>query len=114
MTINLKFARTPAKTEWRWNEKSDTDANKEEQLENYKVYDIDTKVIDMSNKKATDMRSNQRVKLVDPDIDDETETKRDLLKLKIKETYAEYTEKYCTEKGEIKSVLNKELQNGMK
>lgn len=33
------------------------------------------------------MRSNQRVKIVDSDIDDEKETKREHFKLKIIDTY---------------------------
>ena len=41
-------------------------------------------------------------KLVDPNIDDEKEVKRDHLKLKIIGTYKEYIDKYCTKDGEIK------------
>ena len=52
----------------------------------------------MSNKKATDMRSNQRIKLVNPDIDYNKEVKRDNLKLKIIDTYGEYIEEYCNRK----------------
>ena len=39
------------------------------------VYDPTTLTIDLSNKKATEMRANQRVKLVEPDVDDEIEVK---------------------------------------
>ena len=93
----------------RWNEKKgENDENDK------KIFDVNTRVIDLSNKKATDMRSNQRVKLIEPDIDDEKETKRDHLKLKIKDTYGEYINKYCTKDGDIKSVMDEELNNGLK
>ena len=52
------------------------------------IYMMLIEVIDLSNKKATDMRSNQRVKLVDPEADDEKEVKRDNLKLEILNTYS--------------------------
>ena len=54
------------------------------------------------------MKGNQRVKLVDPDCDDEREIKRDFLKVKILETYNEYIDKNCTSSGDIrnKSVTN--------
>ena len=59
------------------------------------------------------MRSNQRVKLVDPDIDDEKEIKRDHLKLKVIETYKEYRNEYCNEKGEIRNVMSEYKREGM-
>ena len=60
------------------------------------------------------MRSNQRVKLIDPDIDDERETKRDNLKIKINATYDEYINEHCNKKGEIKNVMDEEKREGMK
>ena len=51
------------------------------------MYDPETNTLNLANKKATDMRSNQRVKLVDHDIDDKKEMKRDVLKVEIVNTY---------------------------
>ena len=70
--------------------------------------------MNLSNKKATEMRSNQRVKLVDPNIDDEKEIKRDNLKLKVMDTYKEYISKYCNKDGEIKGVMSQDVKLGMK
>ena len=86
----------------RWNEKRKI----EEDLEPKKrIYDIESGTIDLSNKKATEMRSNQRVKLIDPDIDDQREIKRENLKLELIETYSEYIDKHCNRNPEIKNVM---------
>ena len=93
----------------RWNEKR----KKEKEEEVRKVFDADTNIIDLSNKKVTEMRSNQRVKLIDPDIDDEKEIKRDNLKLEIVNTYGEYIDEHCNKKGEIKSAMSEEKREGL-
>ena len=57
----------------------------------------------MGNKKDTDMRSNQRVKLIDPDIDDK---KEDNLKVHFIETYQEYINEQFKRNGEIKGTMS--------
>ena len=84
----------------RWNKNNTETAPAEDK----KVYDNDTKTVGLSNKKVIEMRSNMRVKVVDPDLDDDREIKRDNLKIKIKETYEEYIEKHCNKNGEIKDT----------
>ena len=59
------------------------------------VYDKVNDTFNLSNKKATEMRSNQRVRLVEPDCDDEKEVKRDNLKVEIDKTYSQYINKHC-------------------
>ena len=94
----------------RWNEKKRKD---DEHEEDNRVFDVNTNTIDLSNKKATDMRSNQRVKLVDPDKDDEKEIKRDHIKLKVIETYKEYRNEHFNEKGEIRNLMSEYMREGM-
>ena len=61
------------------------------------------------------MRSNQRVKFVDPDCEDENEIKRDNLKVEILNTYDKFINKNCNNKGEIKSENNPvKVLNGIK
>ena len=60
------------------------------------------------------MKSNQRVKLVDPDCEDEREIKRDYLKLKVVETYDNYIKKNCSHDGEIKLERKGGISNTIK
>ena len=97
----------------RWND-DDKDDNIDNKDENKKVYDPETNTSNLANKKATDIRSNQRVKLVDPDIDDKKEMKRDVLKAEIVNTYEKYKEEYCYKNGEIKGTMTNDMKEGMK
>ena len=90
----------------RWEESRDKEKD-EEGKESFAIFDKATNTIDLSKKKATEIKANQRVKLVDPDCDDEKEIKRDFLKVKILETYDRYIEMNCTKNGEIRNS-NKE------
>ena len=60
------------------------------------------------------MKANQRVKLVDPDCEDEREIKRDYLKLKIVETYDTFIKKNCSHDGEIKFERKDGISNPIK
>ena len=93
----------------RWNE---TDKEAEPQDEK-KIFDTDSNTVDLSNKKATEMRSNTRVKVVDPDVEDAREIKRDNLKIKIIKTYEEYIAKNCNKNGEIKSTVDEDKKAEM-
>ena len=46
------------------------------------IVDYDSKTIDFTKKKATSMKCNQRVRIIDPSIED-IETKRDNLKIEL-------------------------------
>ena len=85
----------------RWRENSN---DEEDEKELKDIFDPETQTVDLLRKKATDMKGNQRVRLVDPDCDDEREIKRDYLKVKILETYDECISKNYNAKGEIKST----------
>ena len=83
------------KMRWRDKAKDDND-------EHMKVFDSATNTLNLANKKATEMKSNQRVKMVDPDCNDVKEIKMDNLKVEIKNIYADYIDNLCTREGEIK------------
>ena len=51
----------------------------------------------MSNKRATEMRSNQRVRIAEPNCEDEKEIKRNNLKVEIRSIDGKYINKYCNE-----------------
>ena len=93
----------------RWGEIRDDKAE-----ENNVIYDDLKKTIDLSKKRATEMRSNQRVKLVDPDCDDEKESKRDNLKIEIQKVYKNYIDKNCNKDGEIKHTSSNGKMNPIK
>ena len=76
--------------------------NDDESKDANEIYDERTKVIDMTKKRATEMRSNQRVRLAEQNCDDEKEIKRENLKVEIINVYGSYIDKYCNANGEIK------------
>ena len=60
------------------------------------------KLVTFQIKKASEMRSHQRVNLVEPDCDDEKEVKMENLKVEIIKTYAQYINVNWDYKWEIK------------
>ena len=66
------------------------------------MFDLETNTVDLAKKRPTEMRSNQRVHLVEPDCDDEREIKRDNLKLVIHSIYDQYINENCSKNGKIK------------
>ena len=58
-------------------------------LNSDKIYDMDMKVINFNNMKATEMKCNKRVNIIEPD-DITFETKCEYLFSKVMETYEEY------------------------
>ena len=93
----------------RWGE-----MNNDENKDDNDIYDDNTKTINLSKKRATEMRSNQRVRLAEPNCDDAKETKRDNLKVEICNTYSKYIEENCKSNGEIKLENNTTRKNPMK
>ena len=78
------------------------------------TYDSCTNTVNVANKRATDMRANQRVKLAEPDVNDENEIKRDNLKVEILNTYDKYIKENCNHNGEIRLDDNNEVKNPVK
>ena len=60
------------------------------------------------------MRSNQRVKLLEPNCDDDKEVKRDNLKVEVMNVYDSYIKQYCDHNGEIKLYNTKMKTNPIK
>ena len=78
------------------------------------LFDMNSKTLDMGNKKATDMRGNKRVKVLEPIESDVKEIKMDNLKVKIHETYDQYILENCSKSGEILRNNDMKLSDGMK
>ena len=91
-----------------------SDIDNEEPEDKYDIFEPATSTLDMSKKRATDMRANQRVKLVEPDPNDEKEIKPDNLKIAIMETYDKYIAENCNNKGEIMYHTGNEIKNPIK
>ena len=72
-----------------------------------KVYDMETKVMDIRNLKATDLKGNKRVIL--PDLnDDENEIRSNHVRNELKEVFLKYRSKNCDKHGNVlKNNLNK-------
>ena len=90
------------------------DIKTDDQEEPKNIYDPITNTVDLSNKRATEMKSNIRVRLVEPDCNAEKEVKMDNLGVEIKKTYREFIDEYCTKKGEIKKEFRPNDQTDLK
>ena len=76
------------------------DPEKEVKKNNDKVYDHNTKSMDVRNLKATDLKSNKRVIL--PDLEaDENEIKRNHVKNELKEVFIRYKNNNCDKFGNV-------------
>ena len=69
------------------------------------VYDRENKSVNLGKKKATDMDCNQRVNLLDP-FENDTETKRNNLKIELMKTYDKYIGEKCDKRGNIKDSVD--------
>ena len=92
-----------------WSEVNDNGDKDSEDIQYSKL-----RTVNLANKKAAEMRANQRVKMIEPDVDDEKETKRDNLKIEIVYTYDKFIKEHCNYKGEIVQDNGKEVKNPAK
>ena len=73
-----------------------------------KVFDHNTKILDIRNLKATDLKNNKRVIL--PNLnDDENEIRSNHIKNELKDVFLNYKKKNCDKSG---NVLNNNLSTG--
>ena len=84
-----------------------------ESSEEKAIIDKEKKIINFNNKRATSMKCNKRVHIIEPN-DDELETKREYLKLKLIESYSSYIENNCDKKGNlVHDNISREDKYGM-
>ena len=71
-----------------------------ENKEALKVFDASKKVINFRNLKATDLKNNKRITIVEMG-DDAEEIRSNTVKTELKEVFIKYREKNCDEKGNL-------------
>ena len=71
-----------------------------ENKETLKVFDASKKVVNFRNLKATDLKNNKRITIVEMG-DDAEEIRRNTVKAELKEVFIKYREKNCDEKGNL-------------
>ena len=91
---------------WETNrEMRQTESNKvkeelSENVEETKVKDDDTNLLDLQNMKATDLKNNKRV-IIQRTDDDEADIKRSYLKDALKDVFLNYRKEHCDQFGNI-------------